>query len=139
MDTLHETALVQILAGWPSLASLVSNRITWDDAELDIENPAVRLRTLATTVPARDLKSRGGLRRCLVEVGCDDDHATGAAQLADVVIAALTPYESGPFSVSVSGTEVRFGSILLEDVIQTRGLRERDYRKTALFAVTFYE
>jgi hypothetical protein len=139
VNELAEMALVQILSAWPGLAALVANRITWDDTEIDIDNPAVRLRTLAAPPASRDLGSRGGLRRCLVEVSCDDDHSTGASKLCDAVTNALEAFESGPFSVFVSGTEARFGSIALRDVFQGRSLRERTHRKTATVEVWVYE
>jgi hypothetical protein len=79
------------------------------------------------------------MRRCLVAMDCDDDHSTGCSRVADAAIAALEIGEAGPFSVTVQGTEVRFGGITLEDVTQSRTPSGRAYRKTVLLAVWFYE
>lgn len=139
MTDLHERALVQILAAWSALVALVTDRITWDGEEVDLEYPAITLRDLAMVPAARDLGSRGGARRCLVELSAHGITSGSSSSLLDVAIAALTPYESGPFSVTVGGTEARFGAIHLDDVQQAQPARERSYRKAAQFVVWVYE
>lgn len=139
MNEFHERALVQILTAWSALTTLVSNRITWDSEETDLVFPAITLRALAMTVPARELGSRGGMRRCLVELSAHATTSSAASALIDVGIQALDEYESGPHSVTVSGTEVRFGAIHLDDVQQAQPARERSYRKAALYVVWAYE
>jgi hypothetical protein len=135
----HERALVQILAAWAALTAIVTDRIIWDSEEIDVTLPAITLRLLAGTPPARDLGSRGGVRRCLVELSAHAATGGASSSLLDVVIDALTPYEAGEHTVAVSGSEVRFGAIHLDDVQQTQPARERSYRKAARFVVWVYE
>lgn len=139
MNELGEKALVQILTAFTALAALVSGRITWDDEELDLEYPSVTLRTLSTRMLAAGLAGRGGSRFALVEASAHATSSTGASQLLDLVIAALTPYEAGRQVVDVGGAEVILGSIALDDVQQAPAARERSYRKAAFFKVWLYE
>lgn len=139
MTSLHEQALVQILAAWSALVALVGDRVTWDSEEVDLLFPAVTLRLLATNMPARDLQSRGGGRRCLVELSAHATTSSGSSALLDAAIAALDEYERGPRSVTVNGSEVRFGAIHLDDVQQAQPAREKSYRKAAHFVVWAYE
>lgn len=135
MTEAHETAMVTLLAAWAALAALVSDRITWDSEEIDLSYPSITLRALAGAPSARDLTSRGGLRRCLIEIAAHATTSTQCSRLMDIVIAALTPYESGPFEVGGA----RFGVIHLDDVTQTLPPRERSYRKAARYVVHIYE
>lgn len=135
MTETHEAALVTLLAGWSALVALVSDRVTWDSEEIDLEFPAVTLRLLAATMPARELQSRGGMRRCLVEIAAHAATSTQCSQVLDSAVDALTPYESGPFEVS----SARFGVIHLDDITQTLPARERAYRKAARYVVHIYE
>lgn len=135
MTESHESALVTLLAGWSSLVAVVADRITWDSEEIDIAFPAITLRMLAATIPARDLKARGGMRRCLVELAAHAETSTQCSQVLDLAVDALTPYESGPFEVG----SARFGVIHLDDITQTLPARERAYRKAARYVVHIYE
>lgn len=139
MTELGEKALVQILAAFAAIASLVGGRITWDDQELDIVDPALTLRTLTAPPASRSLAGRGGSRRCLVEVAAHDVSSGGASQLCDLVVDAMTPHESGPTEVVVDGVPVRFGGIVLNDILQGSSVRTNRYRKAALFSVWLYE
>lgn len=139
MNELGEKALVQILAAAAALAALVADRITWDDEELDLAFPAVTLRTLSTRMLSAGLAGRGGSRFALVEASAHATSSTGATQLLDLVIDALTPYESGRQAVDVDGSSVVFGGIVLDDVQQAPSSRERSYRKAAFFKVWLYE
>jgi hypothetical protein len=135
MTESHEAAMVTLLAAWSALVALVSDRITWDSEEIDLEYPSITLRSLAGVPSARDLGSRGGLRRCLIEIAAHTTTSTQCSQVLDHVVDALTPYESGPFEVG----SARFGVIHLDDVTQTLPPRERSYRKAARYVVHIYE
>jgi hypothetical protein len=127
--------MVTLLAAWAALVALVADRITWDSEEIDLEFPSITLRLLAGVPIARDLTSRGGMRRCLIELAAHETTSTQCSQLLDVAIAALTPYESGPFEVG----SARFGVVHLDDITQTLPARERSYRKAARYVVHIYE
>jgi hypothetical protein len=86
-------------------------------------------------MPSRELQSRGGIRRCLVEISANARTSTQASQILDLVIAALDPCESGPFDVGTA----RFGVIHLDDITQAQPARERAYRKVARYVVHIYE
>jgi hypothetical protein len=137
LNAAAEAALVAILA--PALSSLVADRITWDDEEIDLVYPAVTLRTLSSVEGSRDLKSRGGTRRSLVEISGHGRTSGDASRVVDAVCAALDFAEAGPFDQTVDGNTVHFGAIHLESIQQAPANRERSYRKSALFNVWLYE
>lgn len=132
-------ALVLILLGSADVTLTVSDRAVWDSEETDLELPCLTMRTLATTLPARDLGSRGGVRRAMVELAADSDTLTGSVRLLEACLAALSVYESGPASVVVSAGTAQIASIHLDDVTQSPPVRERSYRQTAILIVAFYE
>lgn len=133
MNAAAEAALISILA--PALSELVEDRVTWDDSETDLVYPAVTLRTLSSVEGSRDLKSRGGTRRSLVEVSAHGRTSGDASTIIDAVCAALDFAEAGPFVQDA----VSFGAIYLESIQQAPANRERSYRKSALFNVWIYE
>lgn len=135
MNAAQEGALVTLLMQHPPLQAMVDDRVTWDTEEVDLGMPSVTLRLLAGVPSARDLGSRGGVIRCLVEIAANAEKSTPASEVLDAVVGALTPYESGPFSVGL----VRFGGIHLDDVTQSQPARAHAYRKAARFIVVVYE
>lgn len=135
MNEAAEAALVAILLQYPDLVTLVADRVTWDDAEYDLPRDSITLRNLSSRFPATELRSRGGLRECLVELVCRSDTRTGASVLADVVVEALSPFECG--SVIASG--VKFAAIRLQDVQQVPTINQRSYRKQLIYNTSFYE
>ena len=139
MNEVLMQALVAILAGASAVSTLVSDRVGGDTEETDLTLPAVTMRTLATTTPARDLVSRGGIRRSMVELAADATSLVGSVQLLEACLAALNPYEAGPANIPVSAGTARLASIHLDDVTQSPPVRERSYRQTAILIVAFYE
>ena len=95
MNELGEKALVQILASLAGLTALVSDRITWDDEELDLAYPAVTLRTLSARMLAAGLAGRGGSRFALVEASAHATSSTGASRLLDLLIDAFATAAEG--------------------------------------------
>jgi hypothetical protein len=128
----HERALVSLLLT-ASITSRVGNRVMWDSEEVDVQVPSITLRLLSTQIPARELRGRGGIRRCLFEVSAHAATSTAASQLCDAIIEAMTPRETGPFSVTIQGGEARFGYVHLDDVTHAFGVRAGVYRKAARF------
>lgn len=139
MNQLAMEAIVTVLCAAPAVSALVDRRVTWDTEESDPKLPAVTLRTLATTIPARDLTGRGGVRRSMIELAANADTVTGSSQLLEACLAALEPHESGPIDVTVPSGVARIASIFLDDVTQSPPVRERSYRQTAVLITTFYE
>lgn len=139
MNEVLMQALVVILAAASPVASLAADRIVWDTEETDLQFPAVTLRTLATTLPARDLGSRGGLRRSLIELAANAATLAGSVQLLEACLDALNPYEAGPAAVVAPAGTAQIASIHLDDVTQSSPVRERSYRQTAILIVAFYE
>lgn len=139
MTELLMQALIVILAADVTVQGLVADRIEWDSEETDPALPSVTLRDLATTIPARDLVSRGGIRRSLVEVSANARTLLGSVQLMDACLAALNPYEAGPASVIVASGTAQLASINLDDVTQSTPVRAQSYRQTATLIVAFYE
>jgi hypothetical protein len=135
LNAAAEAALVAILLAASDLVAYVADRATWDDEETDLAYPAITLRTLASLEGSRDLGSRGGTRRALVEMSAHARTSGDASRIVDAACNALAFAEAGPFERG----GVRFGAIHLESVQQAPANRERSYRKSALFNVWFYE
>lgn len=139
MNALAEQALVAVLVGHAPLVAMIRDRVTWDDSEIDVAKPAITLRGLVSVPGAADMRSRGGMMRSQVEVATRAENYGQASALADLVVAALTPYESGPIAVTIDAGTVTFASIRLTNVQQGPSTQQHSYRKVLTYSVTFYE
>lgn len=139
MNAVAEQALVAILVGYAPLAAEIKDRATWDDTELDVAKPAVTLRSLASVPASPELRGRGGIMQAQVEVASRAVTYPKASQVADLVVAALDPYESGPDEVTIDAGTVRFASIRLTNVQQGPSTQQHSYRKVLTYTVSFYE
>lgn len=133
MNALGERALVQLLRDDVALTEAVGDRVTWDDAELDPPFPAITLRLIATAIPGQ-LASDSELRNPLIELAAHGTTSGQASETLDVAVAALAPFYNGT-TVMVGETAVKFSSIRLTDVQQSRTPREGLYRKVALYSL----
>lgn len=139
MNSRSEKALVQALLGYQPLASEIGDKAAWDEQEVDTPTPNVTLRTLSSRFPAMGLRSRGGVGQSLVEIAARDRTSTGASHIADLVIAALEPYESGPTTHGAGSDEVVLGSVVLQDSRQGPPVMQHSYSKLLVYSVSYYD